>query len=209
MAIPVVLTQYLAWPTLGLTIALAPVLLGLEKWQLRKVIRFIRRQQGLARKAVIVGTGVMGRRIFSALARSPKLGIDPVAFVQCNGPIDEPVIYESGYQRNRQARVLAGPVTPRLLRRAEASVLILADPEMNTGETATVRSEAEAAGVATYVIPDTFTDEHVETEYVELDGVILAYRPKRSERVLFETAKRVMDVVVSAVVAVPRKSGAR
>ena len=113
----------------------------------------------MTRNAVIVGTGTLGRRIFSALARSPKLGIDPVAFVECHGPIDEQVVYESGYKRERQARVLAGPVTLRMLRRAEASILILADPEMGPEEAATVRSEAAAAGTSTYAIPDMFTDE--------------------------------------------------
>ena len=199
LVIPIALTQYLPWGTLGLTIALAPLLLGLEKWQLRKLVRFIRRRQGLTRKAVIVGTSSVGRRIFSALARSPKLGIDPVAFVGHCGPIGESVIYESGYHRKRQARVLAGPVTPRLLRHAEATVLILADPASGSEEVACVTREAEVAGISTYVIPDAFTDEGIETEYVELDGLMLAYKPQRAERLLFETAKRVIDVVVALV----------
>ena len=199
LAIPIAFTEYLPWATLAVAIVLAPVILALEKWQVRRVIRFIRRQLGMTRNAVIVGTGALGRRTFSALLRSPKLGIDPVAFVERNGPIGEPVIYESGYSRERQARVLLGPVTPRLLRRVEASVLILADLEMGPEQAATVRSEAHAAGVATYLIPDAFTHECADTEYVELDGVMLAYRPRCTEQPIFETAKRAMDVAVSLV----------
>jgi exopolysaccharide biosynthesis polyprenyl glycosylphosphotransferase len=199
LASPIACVQYLPAATLGLTIALAPVFLGLEKWQLRNMIRFIRRQRGITRKAVIVGTGTVGRRIFSALARSPKLGLDPVAFVEFCGPIGEPLIYESGYKRERQAKVLVGPVTPRMLRRVEASVLILADPEMTIDRSAAVISEAEEAGVSTYVIPDAFTHENGETEYLELDGVMLAYRPKCTERVLFEAIKRGTDVAVATV----------
>ena len=197
LAMPIALAQFLPWISLVLSMALAPVLLALEKWQLRKVIRAVRRRQGMTRKAVIVGTGTVARRIFSAVARSPKLGIDPVAFIEYCRPIGESVIYESGYQRKRQARVLAGPVTPRLLRHAEATVLILADPVIGPEEATCVRREAEVEGISTYVIPDAFTDESVETECVELDGVMLAYRRQRAERLLFETAKRVMDVVLS------------
>ena len=199
LAIPFAFTQYLPWATLALAIALTPLFLGLQKWELRRVIRLIRLQRGMTQNAVIMGTSTLGRRIFSVLARSPKLGIDPVAFVECSGPIGDPVIYESGYQRKRHARVLAGPVTSGLLRRAEASVLILADSEIGAKEATTVKSQAEAVGVSTYMIPDTFTDEYVETEYVELDGVILAYRPVRGQRVLFEAVKRLMDVAVATV----------
>lgn len=199
LAMPIALAQCLPWTSLVLSMALAPLLLVLEKWQVRKLVRAVRRRQGMTRRAVIVGTGTVGRRIFSALARSPKLGIDPVAFIEHCGPIGESVIYESGYQRNRQARVLAGPVTPRLLRHAEATVLILADPAIGPEEAACVRREAEVAGISTYVISDAFPEESVETEYVELDGLMLAYKPQPAKRLLFETAKRAIDIVVSLV----------
>jgi exopolysaccharide biosynthesis polyprenyl glycosylphosphotransferase len=198
LEIPIALTAFLPWTVLALANVLASAMLALEKWQLRKVIRFVRRQQGLTRNAVIVGTGTLGRRIFSALARSPKLGIEPVAFVECSGPIEEPMIYESGYQRKRQARVLAGPATAKLLRRVEASVLILADPAMSPEEATSVRREAEATGISTYAIPDPFSDECSEAEYVELDGVMLAYRPTRDTRLIFDAAKRALDIVVSS-----------
>ena len=199
LAIPIALTRVVPRTLLALALVQMPVMLALEKWLLQGAVRVVRRQQGMTRNAVIVGTGTLGRRIFSALARSPKLGIEPVAFVECRGPIGEPVIFESGYTRARQARVLAGPVTPRLLRRAEASVLILAEPAMESEESAAVRNEAEAAGIITYVIPDVFTDECSEAEYVELDGVMLAHRPQRAERLMFEAAKRALDIALSAL----------
>jgi len=199
LAVPLAIAKYLPWATLVVSIVVAPVFLAVEKWQLRKGTRSLRRHLGMTRNAVIVGTGAPGRRIFSALARSPKFGIDPVAFVECDGPVSEPVIYETGYRRERQARVIAGPVTPRMLRRAEASVLIFADPEMGAEDVATVRGDADAAGISTYAIPDASTDECSETEYVELDGVMLAYQPKCTRRVVFETVKRAMDVAVSLV----------
>lgn len=101
----------------GLAAVIVPLILALEKWQMQKAIRMMRRHASFTRKAVILGTGTLGRRIFSTLVCSPKVGIDPVAFAEAGAAIEEPEIYESSYQRNRKARVLPGPVTPRLLRR--------------------------------------------------------------------------------------------
>ena len=38
-----------------------------------------------------------------------------------------------------------------------------------------------------------------EAQYVELDGVMLAYRTKLAERVIFEAVKRAMDITLAAV----------
>ena len=94
----------------------------------------------------ILGTGAVGRSIFSTLVQSPKFGLDPVAFIEAEATIAEPVIYETSYQRKRQANVLPGPVTPKLLRRLGASVLIIAGPDISPEEAAEISSQAEAAG---------------------------------------------------------------
>ena len=61
-------------------------------------------------RVMIYGAGITGRRVFSFLARSPKLGLKPVAFID-----DEPAkagttVFEMGYERRRSAQVLRGPV---------------------------------------------------------------------------------------------------
>ena len=180
-----------------LAAVLVPFALAVEKWQTQELIRAMRRPAGVARKAVIVGTGTAGRRIFSALVRSPKLGIDPVAFVQLTGPMEEAAIFESSYQRKRRARVLPGPVTAKMLRRLEASVVVVADPG---GEVAAeIRSEAENAGAATYVLSEPLRQENCEAEYIELDGLMLAYQVKRREKLIYAAAKRALDVSLAAV----------
>ena len=201
LAIPALVAVAKTVPRLEVALAalLVPAFLGLEKWQAQILIRTIGRPAGSLRKAVIVGVGPLGRRIFSALGRSPKLGIDPVAFVEASGTIEEPLIYESWYRRERQAPVLAGPVTLRMLRRLEASVLILADPEMTPDESEQIRIEAEAGGVTTYIIPGPFANDDTVTEYVELDGVMLARQVKRTEHLWYETAKRGVDVGLSVL----------
>lgn len=183
----------------GLAAVIVPLILALEKWQMQKAIRMMRRHASFTRKAVILGTGTLGRRIFSALVCSPKVGIDPVAFAEAGAAIEEPEIYESSYQRNRKARVLPGPVTPRLLRRLNAQMLILAEPELDPEETAAIRSEAEAAGISTYVIPEPFLDEAAAVAYIELDGVMLAHKAPTNKREFYEAGKRALDVGLSAL----------
>ena len=201
LAVPAVVAVAKTVPRLEVALAalLVPAFLGLEKWQAQVLIRTIGRPAGSLRKAVIVGVGPLGRRIFSALGRSPKLGINPVAFVEASGTIEEPVIFESWYRREHRAPVLAGPVTLRMLRRLEASVLILADPDMTPDESEQIRSEAEAGGVSTYIIPGPFAKDDTVTEYVELDGVMLARQVKRTEHLWYETAKRGVDVLLSVL----------
>jgi lipopolysaccharide/colanic/teichoic acid biosynthesis glycosyltransferase len=52
----------------------------------------------------------------------------------------------------------------------------------------------------TYVIPEPFLDNEGSTEYVEMEGVLLAYTLPRRERRLYEAAKRALDIVFSVVV---------
>lgn len=201
LGLPLVVTatQVVPRTLIALAAVLVPLTLAVEKWQVQMMIWAARRRAALMRKALIVGTGPLGRRMFSALAHSPKLGIDPVAFVQASGTIDEPVIHESWYRRERQAPVLAGPVTSRMLRQSAASVLILADPEMTPEESEQIRREAEAEGVSAYIIPGPFADDDTVTEYVELDGVMMARQVQRTERLWYETSKRIVDAGVSVL----------
>ena len=195
----VAVTKTVPRTTVGLAVVLVPLALAVEKSFTHLMLCALRRPAGVMRKAVIVGTGTLGRRIFSALVRSPKLGMDPVAFVQMTGPAEEAVIFESSYQRRRQARVLTEPVTAKLLRRMEASIVILAEPALSADEAAAIRTESDAAGATLCVVPEPFQQESCTTEYVELDGVMLAYAAKRSKRLPYEAAKRSLDVIVSLV----------
>ncbi len=195
----VAVTKTVPRTTVGLAVVLVPLALAVEKSLTHRILCALRAPAGVMRKAVIVGTGTLGRRIFSALVRSPKLGMDPVAFVEVTGPAAEAVIFESSYQRKRQARVLTEPVTAKLLRRLGASIVILAEPALAADEAAAIRAESDAAGATVCVIPEPFQQESCTTEYVELDGVMLAYAAKRSERLPYEAAKRSLDIGVSLV----------
>src|SRR5208283_6227724 len=78
-----------------LALVTVPVFATCAKWEMHSVLRLLRSRGYGARKAVIVGAGPLGRRIYSALVRSPKAGLDPVAFVDDSPEMQGVEIYES------------------------------------------------------------------------------------------------------------------
>jgi len=94
IALPILalLAKLLPLRPLALATVLAPLCVAVERWQAHKVLTFLRRRTKLTRKALIVGTGPTARRIFSALAHSPRLGIEPVAFMAGPGCSADSVI---------------------------------------------------------------------------------------------------------------------
>ena len=201
LALPILLavTKSIPRTAVALSFVTVPFLLAVEKWQVQSAIRMIKGWGAIRRKAVILGTGTLGRGIFSALVRSPKFGLDPVAFIEAEGTVTQQVIYEASYERKRQARVLPGPVTPTLLRRLGVSALIIATPEISPDDTAEITSQTEAAGISTYVIPESLLEPDCAMEYVEVDGVMLAHKAAQNRRLLYEGAKRALDTVASAI----------
>ena len=129
LALPILMVVANSIPHTAIALALVvtPLLLALEKWQAQAAIQLMRGCGAITRKAVILGTGTMGRSIFSTLVRSPKFGLDPVAFVAAEATVTETVIYEASYQRKRQASVLPGPLSHSLkqLRNSDAAPLAM------------------------------------------------------------------------------------
>jgi exopolysaccharide biosynthesis polyprenyl glycosylphosphotransferase len=199
LALPVMLAVNKSIPRTAIALALVtvPLLLALEKCQFHAAIQIMRGWGVITRKTAILGTGAAGRSIFSTLVRSPKFGLNPVAFIEAEATVAELVIYETSYQRKRLASVLPGPVTPNLLRRLGVSVLIIAAPAISPEEAREIASQADATGVSTYVIPEPFLEPTSPMEYVELDGVMLAHKARQSRRRMYEVAKRVLDVATS------------
>src|SRR5271165_6222209 len=74
-------TEHVSRLVVVIALVTVPVFVTLGKLELYNVLRLLRSKGFGTRRAVIVGAGTLGRRIYSALVRSPKFGLDPVAFV--------------------------------------------------------------------------------------------------------------------------------
>jgi exopolysaccharide biosynthesis polyprenyl glycosylphosphotransferase len=186
-----------------LVIALAaitvPIFVMLEKWEVYRGMRILGKKGYGAKRAVILGAGTLGRRVYSALVRSPKFGLDPVAFVDDNPQKYGLEIYESSYQHKHPVKVMAGPVCPELLRQLNASVLVIATAGADRDAMMLVLAQLSAAGVNTYFVPRDFSEPGYWIDYAELDGVMLAHLSKARTGFIYEPAKRFLDLAGAAV----------
>lgn len=181
------------------TILTSPVLLTFEKWSTYKAVSTLRSNGYGTRKAVIVGTGSLARRLFSALVRSPKFGLDPVALISMDAENFDLEIYESSYHRKRRAKVLAGPVSRELLNRLGASVVVIAEENMETWILDPIITGAAEAGAYVYFAAGDRSEPGSWIEYAEADGVILGHFSSARTRLIYETAKRALDLLIAAI----------
>ncbi len=91
------------------SIALLSVpLLQIAEKQLLFVCVCVLRAQGFGVQNVLIyGAGGSGRRIFSLLIRSPKLGLNPVALVDDDAQLEGQKVFESSYRRKHSAEGLS------------------------------------------------------------------------------------------------------
>ncbi len=191
---------------LGIALLFVPLLLTTEKWELQKLLRNLRGKGYGTRRAVILGTGSTARRIYTALINSPKLGIEPMAFIEEDRSTALTEIYECSYSRRHSAKVLPGPLSGELLRQLRASILVVADPSLDRETMLLTISQASQAGVQTYFAAQEFLDPGQQMDYAEIDGILLARPCEDAPRLLYELGKRALDVslaVLSLVALAP------
>ncbi len=179
-----------------LALVTVPVFVTLEKLQLYNVLRRLRSKGFGARKAVIVGAGILGKRIYSALERSPKFGLDPVAFVDDDPQTRGLEICPSSYQRSRAARVLAGPVCSAMLQELDARALVVATAG---ADREWMFNLASTAGVDIYCVSEDFSEPGFWIDYAEFDGIMLAHFSHGQRRTVGDFAKRAIDLAVAAI----------
>ena len=193
---------HVSWMLAMLTALAVPAFLTLQKWEMYRVVRTLRSQGHGARRAVIFGAGAVGRRIYSALLRSPKFGLDPVAFMDDDLEKSGLEIYESSYQRKRAARVVIGSPTPELLRQWDASALIIAEPSLGRSAMIEMVAQLSAAGLSTYFVPQDLSRPDQWIDYDELDGMLLAHVSQERPRFLYELTKRLLDFLLAALLLI-------
>ena len=94
-----------------LAVVFVPLLVIAEKQLVFVLIRQLHSRGYGLRNVLVYGAGLTGRRVFSAILRSPKLGMSPVAVVDDDEKLAGHEIYDYGYKRERSAQVIAGPLT--------------------------------------------------------------------------------------------------
>jgi FlaA1/EpsC-like NDP-sugar epimerase len=98
-------------------LGLVPLLLFAQKNLTYWLVRVLHSRGYGNEKVLIYGSGCTGRRVFSVLENSPKLGLQPVAFVDDNAAKAGEVVFEMGYERRRCAPIIPGPVDRQIIAR--------------------------------------------------------------------------------------------
>jgi len=184
---------------LVLCLVLVPLALFLEKSLMYLLIRALH-SRGLGLERVLVyGSGGTGRRVFSVLTRSPKLGLEPVAFVDDDASKAGSAVFEMGYERRRSARIVAGPLTSELIARHAADLVVVAIPSIARNTFVRTIEEAFKANARVSFVPSHFVPSDPWVDYQDIDGVLLASFGRPARRLAYEVPKRICDLAGSLI----------
>ena len=182
----------------ALAMATVPLCLIAEKQLLFLAVRILHKKGYGIRRTVIYGAGYTGRRVFSALARSLKLGLAPVAVVDDNPALAGQSVYEFDYRRKRSVPVVSGPVDRKLLLELNAEVLVVAIPSLMPDKFQHSAREAAAAGALVAFVPNQAAPSELWTQHVDVDGLLLSSLAGPAPKMLYEAAKRAFDLAAAA-----------
>ncbi|HEY1801725.1 MAG TPA: sugar transferase [Terriglobales bacterium] len=187
---------------LVLSLSLVPLLLFLEKNFMYLFVRSLHRRGYGNDKVLIYGAGATGRRVFSVLRRSPKLGLDPVAFVDDDPARAGTIVYELGYERRRSASVIHGPLDKKLLERLAVDLVIIAVPSIGRTKFIHTIREALDSNARVSFVPNNLLTSDPTLDYQDIDGVLLASFGRPTRRLGYDMVKRSLDFAGSLVLLI-------
>ena len=184
---------------LVLCLSLIPLLLFIQKNLIYWLVHAFHVRGYGNERVLIYGAGGTGRRVFSVLKGSPKLGLVPVAVVDDNLEKAGTTLSEMAYVRRPSVRIVAGPVTRELVSACAADLVIVAIPSIGRDRFVRTVDEALAANARVSFVPSHFFSSDLWVDYRDLDGILLASFGKLSRRVGYEFAKRICDFLGSLI----------
>ncbi len=186
---------------LVLCLNLVPLLLFVQKNLTYSLIRSLHSRGYGNEKVLIYGSGYTGRRVFSVLRRSPKLGLEPVVFVDDDPSKAGTVVFETGYERRSSAPIAPGPLDRNLISRFGVDLVIVAIPSIGLEKFVRTIEEALVANARISFVPSHLLPSDPWVDYQDIDGVLLASFG-RTSRMGYDIVKRVCDFVGSLVLMV-------
>ena len=184
---------------LALAILIVPLFLVAEKQLFWLCMRWMHATGRGVENVLIYGAGFTGRKVFSALARSPKLGLNPVAVVDDNAGLTGELVFEHSYSRQRSVSIIHGPITKQMIADCGAHVLIVAIPSLPYERLSEVSAEAAAAGARMAFVPRLSFSSEATTNCAEVDGLLISELGQSPSPPAYEFAKRVFDFLSSIV----------
>jgi exopolysaccharide biosynthesis polyprenyl glycosylphosphotransferase len=181
-----------------IALGLVPLFLFVQKHLMYLLVQFLHSRGYGIERVLIYGSGSTGRRVYSVLRRSPKLGLEPVAFVDDNPAKVGCAIFELGYANRRSASVMRGPMTRHLVTENAADLVVIAIPSLQHEKFQQAIEEALAANARVSFVPSHFLHSDPWVGFQDIDGVLLASFSRGPRRYTYEWAKRIFDFIGAA-----------
>jgi exopolysaccharide biosynthesis polyprenyl glycosylphosphotransferase len=185
-----------------LCLTLVPLSLFVQKTLMYVLIRALHSRGYGVEKVLIYGSSNTGRRVFSVLKRSPRLGLEPVAFVDDDPAKTGATVFELGYERRCSAPVVRGPVDKGLATRYGVDLVIIAIPSIDSGKFVRTVEEAISANARVSFVPSHLLPSDPWIDYQDIDGVLLASFGRSTRWVGYEILKRATDFLGSFLLIV-------
>ena len=187
---------------LALCLSLVPLFLFVEKTVLYSLTHFLHSRGYGNERVLIYGAGCTGRRVFSVLRNSPKLGLVPIAVVDDDSAKVGGTVFELAYERRASARIIEGPVTRELISSYDVDLVIIAIPTVGRERFAHTVEEALAANARVSFVPNHLLSLDSWLDYRDLDGILLASFGKPDSRFGYELAKRTLDFIGALLLSI-------
>jgi exopolysaccharide biosynthesis polyprenyl glycosylphosphotransferase len=183
---------------LVLSVSFVPLFLFVEKNLLYLLVHALHSRGYGNERVLIYGAGCTGRRVFSVLRASPKLGLVPVAVVDDAPEKAGGTLFEMAYERRGSAHIVQGPVTREMLAHRGIDMVIIAIPTIERDRFVTTVEECLVAGSRVSFVPSQLMSSDAWLDYRDMDGLLLASFGKPPIRLSYELAKRSFDLVGSS-----------
>jgi exopolysaccharide biosynthesis polyprenyl glycosylphosphotransferase len=176
-----------------IALGLVPLFLFVQRYIVYVLVQHLHAKGYGIERVLVYGSGSTGRRVYSVLRRSPKLGLEPVAFVDDNAAKVGCAVFELGYENRRSASVMRGPLTRDLVSEYAADLVVIAIPSLQREKFHHAVGEAMAAGARVSFVPGHLVYSDPLVDFQDFDGVLLASFSRDPRRFTYEWFKRIFD----------------
>jgi exopolysaccharide biosynthesis polyprenyl glycosylphosphotransferase len=161
-----------------------------------------RRRDG-AERVVVYGRGGAERRVVSALRRSVRLGLIPVAFIDDSPEASDRCVLELGYRSRNSIAVHASPITPELLIGCRCDTLVIVSDNLSSDQRVTAARCARMAGARVAFLSDPNLQGASPAHGKNLDGMRMNFDTELNIfSGLYDAIKRLVDLTLSSLALV-------
>jgi exopolysaccharide biosynthesis polyprenyl glycosylphosphotransferase len=185
-----------------IALGFVPLFLFVQKYLVYVLVQQLHAKGYGIERVLIYGSGSTGRRVYSVLRRSPKLGLEPVTFVDDNPAKVGSAIFELGYENRRSASVIHGPLSRELVSKCAADLVVIAIPSLQHEKFQRAVEEVLAANARVSFVPTTLLHSDSSVDFQDIDGVLLASFSPNVGRFTYVFAKRIVDFIGAALLLV-------